>query len=131
MRKILEIINKFRQCKNSEEKIKLIGYYFAKFRARTARGNAWTGEIKGLLLFFSSGGVIILLIDKYFGLLPSLWILPIIWLAQKVIEYWLGRFDEKKLKFWQIENVFMTKEINPFNQELMRKVDEIREKVLK
>lgn len=126
MRKILEIINKLWQCR-SEERIKLIGYYFAKFRARTARGNTWTSEMKGLVLFFSSGGVIILLIDKYFGFLPPLWILPLLWLAQKVFEYWLGRFDEKKLKFWQIENVYLTEKVNPFNENLLKKIHKILE----
>ena len=108
------------------DKVKI---YWVKYRARSARGNALTGELKGLFLMFSAGGVILLLIDKYFGFLLPLWTLPIFWLFQKIIEYYLARFDQKVLGFWQAENDYISRDINPFNQELMQKINEIKDKL--
>lgn len=108
-----------------------IGIYLAKYRLRSARGNAWTSELKGIFLMFSSGGVVLLLIDRYFHILLPIWWLPVLWFIQKVVEYFLGRLDEKHFKFWQTEIEYSYKEINPFNQDLMNKIDEIRENTKK
>ena len=109
--------------------IQEIGLMVAKFRLRANRGNTWTGEVKGLILVFSSGGVILLLVDRYFGILPPLWILPVIWVAQKLFEVIIGRIDEKYLKFWQIENEYLSRHTNPWNSELLDKVNKILDKV--
>ena len=110
-----------------KDKYKKYGRYLAKWRLRTARGNAWTSEIKGMIAFASSGGVILLVMDRYFSILVPLWILFVLWFIQKIVEYVMGRIDEKYLKFWQIETEYASRELNPWNAELMDKIDEIRE----
>jgi hypothetical protein len=106
-----------------------IGLYLAKFRLRAGRGNTWTSELKGMFLIMAGGGAILLTIEKYFGILLPLWVLPVIWVVQKVLEVIMGRIDEKYLKFWQIETEYLSRHLNPWNMELLDRVKKIQEKL--
>lgn len=103
--------------------------YWAKYRNRSGRGNALTGELKGLFLILSQGGVLLLVIERFFGILLPLWVLPVFWIIQKIVEYYLAKFDQKVLKFWQAENDFASRQTNPFNDELLSRIKNIENKL--
>jgi len=93
---------------------------YVKFRQRAGRGNSLTSELKGIYTAFVGGGVIILLVEKKWGVLLPLWIIPVAWIAQKVVEVWLAWFDQNKLGIWQREVSWIRKNIDPIEQEKMR-----------
>ena len=103
---------------------------YVKFRVRSNRGDSFPGiaEIKGIITGISAGGIMVLLIDRYFGFLIPIWLIITIYFLQKVMDYLLGKLDEKVLKFWQVENDYNTRKINPFNQEILAKIDKLLEK---
>jgi len=93
---------------------------YVKFRQRAGRGNSLTSELKGIYTASVGGGVIILLVEKKWGVLLPLWIIPVAWIAQKVVEVWLAWFDQNKLGIWQREVSWIRKNIDPIEQEKMR-----------
>jgi len=107
------------------------GMWFAKYRARCARGNSFTGEITGALDGISKGGIIILLLDRFLHVTIPLWILLLIWFLQKIFEYFLGWYDEKKLKFWEIETDYIPTRISPYMRGLKKDIEIIKEEILK
>lgn len=95
------------------------GEAYAVYKLRAGRGSTFTSELEGILNAFTKGGVIILLIDRYFHVLVPIWILPIAWGLQKAFEYFMGYYDEKYLGWWKFESGYMSKNINPWNQEVL------------
>lgn len=106
------------------------GEAYIKYKIRVGRGSTFTAEIEGVQNAFQKGGVIILIIKAYTGYLPPLWILPIIWLAQKMFEYFMGKYDQEHLHWHQFENQFAS-ELNPWNTEVLERIKNIEEKLNK
>lgn len=102
------------------------GEAYIKYKIRVARGSSFTSEVEGLQNAFQKGGVLILIIKAYTGYLPPLWILPIIWVAQKVFEYFMGKYDQEKLHWHQFENQFAS-ELNPWNTEVLERLKNLQE----
>lgn len=103
------------------------GENYMLYKIRSGRGATFTAEIEGLQNAFQKGGVLILLIDAYFKWLPPIWILPVMWAAQKSFEYFMGWLDEKHLGWWRFSSEYEQRNINPWNIEMMQTVKEIKE----
>ena len=103
---------------------------YTKFRMRSGRGNNFplVFEIKGVLASISSGGIIVLLIDRYTGWLTPIWVLVVLWVINKITDYLFGKLDEKFLKFWQAENKYGY-EVNPYFEENFKKINEKLDKL--
>lgn len=106
-----------------------IGSIFIKYRIRSGRGQVFTAEFEGLLSAIQKGGVIILLIKTYFGFLPPVWVLPIIWFGQRILEYILGLWDEKYLHWWMFENNYNSEHLNPWNKDLKDRIIDIQQRI--
>lgn len=102
-----------------------MGEAYIKYRMRVGRGNSYTGEINGLVDSLSKAGVIVIIISQYFNYKVPLWVLPLGWLVQKIVEFMLGYADEKYLHWWHFENEYLARNLNPWNQEVMAKLDQI------
>lgn len=100
---------------------------FVKFRARCGRGSSFTGEIQGFVNAFSQGGIILLIVDRFFDILLPLWILPLVWLFQKMVEYSIGRYDEKYLGLWHLEARYIPYNIDPWKKEVLGRIKNIEE----
>lgn len=109
-----------------------LGTAYIKYKIRVGRGSTFTSEIDGLVGAFQKGGVIVLLISAYFHVLVPLYVLPVLWLIQKGLEYVLGWYDEKHLKWWAFETKYQQNnpDINPFQYDLLRRVKRI-ERIVK
>lgn len=127
MKLINRLLQIYTERFSSLEKIRVT---YTKVRMRSARGNTFPliNEIKGLIASISSGGIIVLLIDRYFHWLIPIWILFILWLINKILDYLLGKFDEKVLKFWQAENDY-SMVVSPFFKRLDNNIQEIKAKL--
>lgn len=106
-----------------------LGKLYITYKIRAGRGATLTAEIESFVTALQQGGVIILLIRTYFGFLPPFWILPVIWILKRFFEYFLGWLDEKHLHWWKFENNYNSRNLNPFNQEVLQKINEIQEKL--
>ena len=116
-------MTKFRQT------ISALGDRYAKYRIRSSRGAVFTSEIDGLLSSFTRGGVVILIINQYFHILTPLWILPAVWIIQKVFEYMMGFIDEYYLGWHKAENNLIACNTNPFLVSLRDKLNEVNNKL--
>ena len=105
-----------------------IGEAYVKYKIRVGRGASFTNEIEGLKNAFTSGGVIIILVKTYTNVLLPLWVLPVVWALQKLTEYALGWYDEKKLGWWKFENHYMQSnpEINPVQHEILETLRDLK-----
>ena len=102
---------------------------YIQLKLRRNRGNALTGELKGLWSAFTGGGILILLIDRYMGVLLPLWILGAAWLFQYIGEYFLGKLDQKVLHTWQAELEWIQRKgISPWAKEQMDMIREVHKK---
>lgn len=102
-----------------------IGEIFIKYRVRSSRGGVFTSEIQGILNAAVQGGVIISVVHLYSNYLLPLWVVPLLWLAQKSFEYFMGLIDEKHLGWWAQENNFIIANTNPFLVNMDKKIDDI------
>ena len=100
----------------------------AKYLIRSGRGGGLTSRITDLPRDFLDGTLYILAINGVFntgiGTSTSAWIIFGFVIAKKVVEYILGYADEH-LGFWKYENDYTSREINPFNHELMERIKNI------
>ena len=110
---------------------KTLGEFFVKYRIRVTRGATFTSEIEGIFNSFQKGGIIILLVNTYTGILIPVWVLPLLWFIQKTFEFTMGFIDEKYLHWWQYENRYTTEKLNPFNQDILRRLTEIESEIKK
>lgn len=101
------------------------GEHYMLFKIRSGRGGTFTAEIDGIVNAFQRGGIIILLINTYFHWLPPLWILPVIWGLQKGFEYMMGFIDEHHLGWWKFQSEYEQRNINPWSQEVICKLNNI------
>lgn len=108
-----------------------LGETYVKYKMRVGRGSSYTGEINGLLNSLSQAGIIVLLVKNYTGYQVPFYVLPVFWIIQKSIEYTLGHLDEKYLHWWQFENNYLARNLNPWNQEVMEKLNTIQEQTKK
>jgi hypothetical protein len=106
-----------------------LGLLFAKYRLRAGRGNALTSELKGIVVLFAAGSAIFVYLERVTDILFPWWSLLVFWVIQKVAEVAVAWFDEKKMKWWQIENEYLSRHVNPFNAELMDRIKRIQEKL--
>lgn len=108
-----------------------LGTAYIKYKIRVSRGNSFTSEINGILSAFQHGGIILLLISTYFHVLVPLFVLPVVWVTQKIVEYLIGYYDEKYMKLWAFETKYQqqNKDINPFQFELMQRLRRIEKKL--
>lgn len=107
------------------------GEAYILYKIRSGRGSSFTGEVDGLLNAFQRGGVLILIINQYFHWLTPLWLLPVFWIIQKAIEYYLGYKDEKKWGWWKFENNYVTANTNPFMAKMMEHLKTIENQTKK
>jgi hypothetical protein len=105
------------------------GEAYMLYKIRAGRGAVFTAELEGLQNAFQKGGIIILLVDAYFHWLPPLWILPILWAAQKAFEYFMGWYDEKHLGWWRFSSEYEQRNVNPWNQEILERIKNIEDKL--
>lgn len=108
-----------------------IGEVYIKYKIRVGRGQTFLAEIDGVINAFQKGGIILLLISTYFNYLLPLYLLPLFWILQKIIEYFLGWLDQKHLGWWRFETRYMqeNENINPFQAELMSRIKNIEDKL--
>ncbi len=106
-----------------------LGERYIKYKIRTNRGATFTAEIDSLKNALQTTGVAVLMINTYFHVLTPLWVLPALWLTQKVIEYCLGLLDERVLHWWHFENEYNSRNLNPWNREVLDRIINIENKL--
>jgi len=96
----------------------------AKYVLRTGRGSGLISQVTDMGRDILEGTVYLFAIKGLLGIVISpLW-LPVIVIIKKIAEYTLGWLDER-VGFWKFENEYITRNINPFNAELMERVKRI------
>ena len=98
----------------------------AKYLLRSGRGGGLMSQLTDLPRDFLDGSVYILAINGVFnmgiGVNESAKIIFGFVIAKKIGEYILGHIDEH-LGFWKYENEYLSREMNPFNRELLNKIN--------
>lgn len=104
----------------------------AKYFIRSGRGGGLMNQITDLPRDFLQGTVYILAINGVFdtgiGVDASAQIIFGFVIVKKAGEYILGFIDEH-IGFWKYENDYTSREINPYNKEMLNRVKNI-EKML-
>ncbi len=76
------------------------------------------------------GTVYLFAIKGLTGIIIPPWVLIPLMVLKKTLEYFLGWFDQK-VGFWKIENAYASEHLNPFNEELMKRIKNIENEVYK
>jgi len=108
-----------------------LGEAYGRYKVRIGRGASFTGEISGFISGLGSASAITLLINSYTEIKIPFYVLPIVYVTQKLLEYTLGYLDEKYLHWWHYENEYVSRNLNPWNQEVMEKLNFIKENMSK
>jgi hypothetical protein len=95
----------------------------AKFYLRYGRGAGLTNFVKEMLKNVVFLGAFGYLLKDWFGIEVTKTILISSAVIYSFLCYLIGWIDEK-LGFWRIENSYASKQLNPFFEELDRKIDE-------
>ena len=99
---------------------------FALYSLRSGRGQGLISRIADPLEAFLQGGVYLFAL-RGLGFDVPIWILPVLIPFIFITRYFLGWFDERYFGFWRAENYYVSDELNPFNQQLMKKIDALLE----
>lgn len=99
---------------------------FAKLFIRMGRGDGVLARFIDPIRDILDGTVYMFAIKGVFGVTISLQMLIGIIIAKKVVEYMIGWADEA-IGFWKFENEYASREINPFNKELLNRVINIED----
>jgi hypothetical protein len=122
----------FYRCEKCEElfvgKTRSLTNLWIAQRFYQSRGSVYTGQVRGLIGSISTGGVILLLVQAVYGKMPPLWVLPLLWLIQTVLETILGIKDYKKWKVAQNEGLFGI-QFSPFSLEMLQRTKNIEKMV--
>lgn len=104
-----------------------------KFMRKIAIFFLRTGNGEGLIARFIDpvkdaldGTVYLFAIKGLFDISVPLWILPLLIAIKKGLAWTLGYLNER-IGFWKAENYYSAWELNPYNQEVMRKLDRLLE----
>ena len=98
----------------------------AKFFLRSGRGQGLTNRIIDPIKDILQGTVYLFAIEGLFGWTIAPEYLIIIVLIKTIFEYLLGWFDQQ-VGFWKVENEYATKNLNPFNQEILKRIKNIED----
>ena len=109
-------------------KRKIINLYFVKFPFYCGRGEAFIADFQGIYQLIGGGGMGIVLYRAVEGHLYQLWILPAIWLFQKIVVCVLGYCDYHYWKIAQRVVVYSTQFV-PTTVEILERQRNI-EKIL-
>jgi len=100
---------------------------YVLFQLRQGRGSSYTGEIYAIIRDSAIFTPMIYLINTHFGWSIPLWSSFVFFVVYFIGTYKLGEYDEKKLKIWQKQEEYQTKNINPYFKRLEEKIDKILE----
>lgn len=106
---------------------RIIGEIYVKYRIRIGRGATFTSEITSILNSIQQGGILVLLLNQYTHWLMPIWFIAFLWVFKQGLEYLMGWYDQEHLHWQQFENQFTSSQLNPWNDELMRKIDNLQE----
>ncbi|MCK5216601.1 MAG: hypothetical protein KAJ93_02370 [Methanosarcinales archaeon] len=98
----------------------------AKYLLRSGRGTALVNHVTDLPKDALDGVVYLFAIEGLFNTSVPVEFLFIIVVVKKVIEYGIGTFDEK-IGFWKIQNEYSSRQLNPFNQEMLKRIQNIED----
>lgn len=102
----------------------------AKYLLRSGRGGGLVNHVTDLPRDVLEGTVYLFALKGLLGVeIPAAYLIIIV-LIKKVVEYSIGWLDEC-VGFWKIENEYASRNINPFNQELLRRIKIIEDCVCK
>lgn len=113
--------------KNGERKI-AVG--LAKYVLRSGRGCGLLSHILDVGKDMLEATVYLFALKGLLGIQLPPAIIPVIVIAKKSFEYFIGWFDEK-VGFWKIEADYSSREINPYNAEVLDRIKEIERCVKK
>lgn len=102
---------------------------FAKYMIRTGHGNGLMNHVTDIPRDMLEGTVYLFAIKGLIGISLSPTLIPIIVISKKIVEYFLG-FVNEKIGFLKTQNDITSRELNPFNKELLDRIKGI-EKNLK
>ncbi len=112
-----------------KEKLFRAGKNYIDFRMRSGRGATYTAELTSLLDNATRAGAITILLKTYCNVLLPWWSFPILCIVQKVIEYNVGKWDEKHGGLWRYENGYQAQRLNPWNDAVIQKLENIEKKL--
>ncbi len=96
----------------------------AKLFLRQSRGQGLVQKVIDPFRDVLDGTVYLFAIKGLLGITVPYWALIIIVISKKLTEIGLGYLDEH-IGFWKAENHYNAQELNPFNQELMARIQNI------
>lgn len=106
-----------------------LGEAYVRYKLRSNIGQSYTGEIQGIINGIVSGGVIVMLVEKYAHILIPWQAIVIAYVLQKYIEYRLGLADEKHLHLTAYLNNYNAEHLNPYQKEIKEMLVDIKSKL--
>jgi len=104
---------------------KLLAVLLAKFYLRHNRGLELTSFIVNAVKMIVYFGGLWYLVKEWFNIDFSKWIAIGLAFGYIVICYLIGFLDEK-IGFWKIQNIYNSRELNPFIREMAKNIEDIK-----
>ena len=93
----------------------------AKYLLRSGRGAGLVNHVTDLPRDVLDGTVYLFALKGLLGIeIPPIFLVFIV-ITKKIVEYMIGWTDER-VGFWKIENEYSSRNINPFNQEMLKRI---------
>lgn len=101
-----------------------VAVLLTKYFLRTGRGKGLTARFTDIFRDMLDATVYLFAIKGFFGIIIDPKYIIIIVISKSVIEYFLGWADQV-YGFWRIENEYSSNNLNPFNEEMMKRIKNI------
>ncbi len=100
-----------------------IAVLLAKYFIRMDRGQGLQTRLMAPLTDFVTGGMILVILKDLWGITIDPEYLKYIVIGLIIFKYNGGYFDEK-IGFWKVENEYASKNLNPFNQQILKLLED-------
>lgn len=115
--------------KTLKERFFAIGKRYIDFRLRSGRGATYTAELTSILDNATRAGAVTILLKTYCNFVLPWYTFFVLYFIQKFFEYQIGRWDERHGGLWRYENKFQAERVNPWNDRVIKYLEEIKEKI--
>lgn len=106
-----------------------LGEAYIIYKFRSGRGDALLNIVTGTIEVAQKYGLVVLLIDRYFHWLAPVWVVAVVLVFKKIFQYFLGLWDFKHLGWWKFESDYSSRELNPWNSELMDRLKDVQTRI--
>lgn len=114
-----------------KEQVFIWGKRYIDWRLRSGRGATYTAELTSFLDNATRAGAVTILLKTYCNFVLPWYTFILLYLIQKLIEYHIGKWDEKHGGLWRYENGYQAERLSPWNDTVLEKLKQIEKNTIK